>query len=51
MDIVLKINTAYYDKGQLVKDRFRILIRYIKGNFFIDIVTSFTLVLNEIIVY
>lgn len=38
-DIVMKFNTAYYEKGRLIKQRNSIIKNYIKNNFINDLLT------------
>ncbi len=41
IDIILMFNTAYYDKGNIVLNRKKIVLNYLKFWFWIDTVTSF----------
>lgn len=36
MEIVINFNTAFYDQGKINYDRKAILVNYMKGDFFID---------------
>lgn len=40
-DIFINFNTGYYSKGLLVMERRRIVINYLKGWFWIDLIASF----------
>jgi len=48
LDIAKSSSSSYYHKGLLVKDRKRILLHYIKTDFFIDILTISPLIIHEI---
>jgi hypothetical protein len=36
IDMIITINTSYYEKGLLIKNRYSIAHHYIKTEFFID---------------
>ncbi|OMJ76239.1 hypothetical protein SteCoe_24415 [Stentor coeruleus] len=41
IDIILTMNTAYYDKGYIIKDRLKIFRNYLSFWFWIDALTTF----------
>lgn len=43
MDIIMKLNTGFYDKGEIEMRRFIILKKYMKKNFWIDIISVISL--------
>ena len=43
VDILINFNTAFYDKGELILNRKKINSHYLKGQFFIDIISIFYL--------
>ena len=49
MDIVLRFNTAYYEDGEIIKDRKKIVYNYLFNNFLLDLITSFILLAHNII--
>ena len=42
---LIKTNTAIYIDGILICDRYSVIGSYLKGNFLIDIVTTFSMIL------
>ena len=42
---MIKTNTAIYGDGLIIYDRYIVISTYIKGNFLIDIVTTFSMIL------
>ena len=47
MDILISLNTGYYEKGILVVSRYEIVRYYIKNNFFTEMVGAFALLVHE----
>ncbi len=47
IDMVLSFNTAYYEEGEMVKDRIRIVKRLVRFQFWLDLMTSLILVLQK----
>ena len=48
MDILIRFNTAYYEEGEMVKSRKKIILNYLFNNFLIDFMTSFVLLFHSI---
>jgi hypothetical protein len=43
LDLILRLNTAYYEEGEIIKDRYSIIKNYFGPRLLIDIFTSFVL--------
>lgn len=51
IDIVVNLNTGYFLKGQVIKNRISIIEKYVKKNFLTDIISVFPFIisiLNEV---
>lgn len=46
VDLIVNMNTAYYDKGNLIFSRSHIVRNYLKGDFFRDIISFFPQILS-----
>ena len=44
IDIFITLNTAYYSKGALIDNKFKIIKNYFKQHFFLDLITTGTMV-------
>ena len=42
---ILKSNTAVYNDGKMICNRYSVIGLYLKGNFLLDIITTFSLIL------
>ncbi len=47
-DILFCFNTSYYEEGQLITSRKKIAKKYLKFEFWFDVVTSFALITNPL---
>lgn len=48
LDVILNFNMAYYEEqGQIMQERKKIIRRYLRSYFWIDLITSFTLIFNS----
>ena len=50
VDILINFNTGYYQKGILILERHRIVKHYLKFHFWIDLITTLSLLLSEEVV-
>jgi hypothetical protein len=54
IDIVLNLNTAYYEYGQVVSKRSQIINNYVSRGFILDVISScsvFAITVSEIVNY
>ncbi len=48
LDILFCFNTAHYEEGQLITNRKKIAIKYLRFEFWFDVVTSIALITNPL---
>lgn len=51
LDVILGLNLAYINKGQIIKDRFSIFTHYLRKFGFVDLVNNIFIAIVDVSVY